>query len=165
MKEPNQEPSQQREQLLREIEQLARRALFGSISETYRTCGTPGCGCHRNGPKHGPHLYVSYRGDQGKTTGYYVPKAIQAEVRASIEAWSQLQDRLRRLARLNKEPLTATTRRKKRTFATSSSYVGDTDWYDTLLLGIPSPSRDLAAPQERQTMRASTGNRHNVRQI
>ncbi len=121
MKEPNQEPSQQREQLLREIEQLARRALFGSISETYRTCGTPGCGCHRNGPKHGPHIYVSYRGDKGKTTGYYVPKAIQAEVRASIEAWGQLQDCLRRLAQLNKERLTATTRRKKQTFATGSS--------------------------------------------
>src|SRR3989442_1313144 len=71
MKEPIQEPEQQREQLLREIEQLARRALFGSISETYRTCGTRGCGCHRDGPKHGPHLYVSYRGDKGKTTGYY----------------------------------------------------------------------------------------------
>src|SRR5207247_4775372 len=40
------------------------------------------------------------------------PKAIHAEVRASIEAWGQLQDRLRRLARLNKERLTATTRRK-----------------------------------------------------
>ena len=115
------EPEQQREQLLREIEQLARRALFGTISETYRTCGTPGCGCHRNGPKHGPHLYVSYRGDKGKTTGYYVPKAIQGEVRASIEAWGQLQDRLRRLAQLNKERLTATTPRKKRTFATGYS--------------------------------------------
>src|SRR5213076_3176277 len=121
MKEPNQKPEQQREQLLREIDQLARRALFGSISETYRTCGTPGCGCHLNGPKHGPHLYVSYQGQKGKTTGYYVPKIIQAEVRASIEAWSQLQDRLRRLAQMNRERLIATAPRKKRTFATASS--------------------------------------------
>jgi hypothetical protein len=35
-----------RDQLLRQIEQLARRALFGTISETYRTCGSPGCRCH-----------------------------------------------------------------------------------------------------------------------
>ena len=72
-------------------------------------------------PSTGPLLYVSYRGDKAKTTGYYVPKAIQADVRASIEAWGQLQDRLRRLAQLNKERLTATARRKKRTFATGSN--------------------------------------------
>ena len=120
MKQPPQDP-EAREQLLREIEQLARRALFGTISETYRTCGTPGCRCHRRGPKHGPHLYVSYQGQKGKTTGYYVPKVIQAEVRASIEAWSQLQDRLRHLAQMNRERLFAMAPRKKRTFATGSS--------------------------------------------
>src|SRR5205823_14980701 len=69
----------------------SRRALFGTISETYRTCGTPGCRCHRKGPKHGPHLYVSYQGQKGKTTGYYVPKVIQAEVRRSEEHTSELQ--------------------------------------------------------------------------
>jgi hypothetical protein len=120
MKQPSQDP-EAREQLLREIEQLARRALFGTISETYRTCGTPGCRCHRKGPKHGPHLYVSYQGEKGKTTGYYVPKAIQAEVRASIDAWGQLQDRLRRLAQMNRERLIVMASRKKQTFATGSS--------------------------------------------
>lgn len=122
MKSPlSQNVEQSRQQLLRQIEQLARRALFGTISETYRTCGTPGCSCHRNGPKHGPHLYVSYRGDKGKTTGYYVPKAIQQEVREGIESWSQLQDQLRQLAQLNRERLMAAAPQKKRTFATGSN--------------------------------------------
>lgn len=120
MKETLHKSDSQREQLLREIEPLARKALFGTISETYRTCGTPGCSCHRKGPKHGPHLYVSYRGQKGKTTGYYVPKSVQAEVRAGIEAWSQLQDRFRQVAQLNKERLIV-ARSKKRTFATGSS--------------------------------------------
>src|SRR5260370_9243594 len=108
MKQTPQDP-EPREQLLREIEQLARRALFGTISETYRTCGTPGCRCHRKGPKHCPHLYISYQGQKGKTTGYYVPKAIQAEGRASIEPGSQLQDRLHRLPQLTRERLPPTT--------------------------------------------------------
>src|SRR5436190_2595992 len=108
MKSPrSQNAEQSRQELLRQIEQLARRALFGTISETYRTCGTPGCRCHRKGPKHGPHLYVSYQGERGKTTGYYVPKAIHAEVRAGIQAWSQLQGRLRCLAQMNRERLIA----------------------------------------------------------
>jgi len=42
-----------RQKLLSEIERLAEVAIFGTLSETYRTCGTPGCHCHKGGPKHG----------------------------------------------------------------------------------------------------------------
>src|SRR2546430_11454873 len=66
------ESSAQRRKLLSEIERLAEVAIFGTLSETYRTCGSPGCHCQTGGPKHGPHLNISYRGEKGKTTGYYV---------------------------------------------------------------------------------------------
>jgi hypothetical protein len=56
--------------LLRQIRQLAQGAIYGSLSETYRRCGNPDCRCHHGGPKNGPHLYISYRGKSGKTTGY-----------------------------------------------------------------------------------------------
>ena len=92
-----------RQRLLEEIELLARRAIHGTLSESYRTCGNPRCRCHAQGPKHGPHLYISYRGEGGKTSGYYVPKAAQSEVRRGVEAWSQLQILLRQLSALNKE--------------------------------------------------------------
>src|SRR5207302_4482493 len=36
-----------RDALLRRLSQLARRALFGTLSETYRTCGRPGCRCQQ----------------------------------------------------------------------------------------------------------------------
>jgi hypothetical protein len=111
MKEKPPQAEQQRQELLREVEPLARRALIGTISETYRTCGTPTCRCHHGGPKHGPHMYVSYRGPKGKTTGYYVPQSFHQEVRAGIDAWAQLQDRLRQIAQLNRERL-ATKRRR-----------------------------------------------------
>lgn len=99
---PSAQPDRRRE-LLEEITKLAEVAIFGTISETYRTCGTPGCRCKGPGPKHGPHLYVSYRGSAGKTTGFYVPKAAQADVRAGVAAWATLQERLRELAELTKE--------------------------------------------------------------
>ena len=92
-----------RRKLLDDIERLATVAVFGTLSETYRTCGHAGCRCHGPGPKHGPHLYVSYRGLAGKTTGYYVPQAAHAAVRRGIEAWRALQERLRELAELNKQ--------------------------------------------------------------
>jgi hypothetical protein len=64
------EGAAQRRKLLGEIERLAEIAVFGSLSETYRTCGRAGCHCQGDGPKHGPHPNVSYRGEKGKTTGY-----------------------------------------------------------------------------------------------
>lgn len=109
----NKEALSTRQRLLEEIEQLARRAIHGTLSESYRTCGNPRCRCHHQGPKHGPHLYVSYHGESGKTTGYYVPKAAESKVRRGVEAWIQLQTQLRQLSALNKERALETARVKK----------------------------------------------------
>ena len=96
-------PRDRRTELLAEIVQLAEVAIYGTLSETYRTCGSTGCRCHGRGPKHGPHLQISYRSEAGKTTGYYVPKAAQEEIRAGVAAWQTLQLRLRELGELTKE--------------------------------------------------------------
>lgn len=90
--------------MLRRLSRRARRALFGTLSETYRTCGRPGCRCHQ-GHKHGPHLYVSFRGSQGATTGYYVPQALGEKMREGVAAWQELQQVLRELAEANRERL------------------------------------------------------------
>src|SRR2546423_15080357 len=95
--------SAQRRKLINEIQRLAEVAVFGTLSETYRTCGRPGCHCQRGGPKHGPHLNVSYRGDNGKTTGYYVPKGAEAATRDGVAPWQRLQRCMRELAELNTE--------------------------------------------------------------
>ena len=93
------------EALLRRLSRLARRSLFGTLSETYRTCGRPGCRCHQ-GHKHGPHLYVSFRGPNG-TSGYYVPQILAEPMRAGVAAWQELQEGLRELAELNRQRLWA----------------------------------------------------------
>ena len=97
--------SSRREKIIETISRLAPEAIFGTASESYRTCGNAACRCHGEGPKHGPHLYVSYRGDAGKTTGYYVPKAAHAEIRRGIECWRKIQELLRELADINKDEI------------------------------------------------------------
>ena len=92
--------------LLRRLLPLARRALFGTLSATYRTCGRAGCHCQA-GAKHGPHLYVSFRGPAGTTAGYYVPQALGPRVRTGVAAWQALQAQLRELAELNRRQLWA----------------------------------------------------------
>jgi hypothetical protein len=100
---PARESSVQRRKLLDEIRSLADIAVFGTLSETYRTCGHAGCHCQQGGPKHGPHLNISYRGEKGKTTGYYVPQAAEQATREGVAAWQKLHACLRELAELNKE--------------------------------------------------------------
>ena len=99
-------PRRTRDALLRRLLPLARRAIFGTLSETYRTCGRAGCHCQA-GRKHGPHLYMSFRGSAGTTTGYYVPQALGPRVRIGVAAWQELQARLRELAEVNRRQLWA----------------------------------------------------------
>jgi len=109
-----QELTGRRRKLLFEIQRLAEVAIFGTLSTTYRTCGHPGCHCQGSGPKHGPHLNVSYRGEEGKTTGYYVPQVAQQAMRQGAAAWEKLQNRLRQLAELNKEQILQQARENRR---------------------------------------------------
>jgi hypothetical protein len=39
-----------RRKLLQEVARLAEVAVFGTLSETYRTCGNTGCHCRSGGP-------------------------------------------------------------------------------------------------------------------
>lgn len=91
-----------RAKLLEQVQLLAQVAIFGNATETYRTCGTASCRCHHGGPKHGPHMYISFRGD-GQTRNTYVPKEAQQAVLDGVEAWKQMQAALRELADMNKE--------------------------------------------------------------
>ena len=102
-----------RDEFVREIACLSRKAIFGTLSESYRTCGSSRCRCHSGGPKHGPHLHVSYRGAHGRTTGYYVPKAAQRRIQEGVAAWQQLQDVLKELAELNRERAIEESRRTR----------------------------------------------------
>jgi len=91
---------------------LSRVAIFGTLSETFRVCGSPGCRCHGPGPKHGPYLTISYR-SEGKTTGFSVPRDAEAAIRNGVEAWQTLQTRLKELAEENKKCLLEEARARR----------------------------------------------------
>jgi hypothetical protein len=97
--------------LLKRIGELAEQMIFGSLAESYRTCGNPGCRCHHGGAKHGPYLAVTSRSG-GKTAGYHVPAAASEEVRAGVEAWHAVQDCLRELAEMNKDSILSRAKQK-----------------------------------------------------
>ena len=92
-----------RQKLLQKVAELAEVAVFGSLDDNYRRCGSPSCKCHHGGPKHGPFLHVTYRGSSGKTEGYHVLKDAEDDIRAGVAAWRELQTKLKELAQMNKE--------------------------------------------------------------
>lgn len=92
--------------LRRELVRLTSQILFGTVSERYTTCGKSTCRCAR-GERHGPVVPVSYRGPDGKTTGYSVPQAWVDSVRAGVAAWHRAQAIARTLADRNRARLMA----------------------------------------------------------
>lgn len=89
---------------LEELVQLAEIMVQGSFSRTYRTCGTPGCRCHR-GEKHGPHTYLTFRTPKGRYTSLYVPQSEHARFREAVSAWSRFKELAAELAQENRERL------------------------------------------------------------
>ncbi len=77
-----------REALIPQLVQAAGSMLQGSLSETTRTCGRPGCRCQR-GERHGPHTYLTFKTPAGRSTALYVPAARVREARAGITAWQR----------------------------------------------------------------------------
>jgi len=105
---------QRRNKAIERLLELAPQMLFGSSSQTYRTCGNPNCRCHSTGPKHGPHVYVNYKGEDGRTTGYYVPQALQERVQGGLAAWREFQALSKQIAQLNREIMDAERPGKRR---------------------------------------------------
>jgi hypothetical protein len=83
--------SRTRKTLLPKLQRLAATAVQGGLSETTRTCGNPTCACHQDpGRRHGPHLYLTFRTPDGRSSALYVPREHEPTVRKAVQAWAQL---------------------------------------------------------------------------
>jgi hypothetical protein len=87
--------------------------IQGSFSRTKRTCGQPGCRCHR-GELHGPHTYLTFKTAEGRSRSLYVPKAEEAQFEEAMAAWRRFWDIAVELARGNREELVRRRKSRKR---------------------------------------------------
>lgn len=93
-----------RQRALEQLLQNAEIMIQGSLSQTMRTCGNPNCHCHR-GEKHGPHTYLTFRKDEGRSSGLYVPKEELSKFQKGIAAWKRFRELTARLAWENREQI------------------------------------------------------------
>lgn len=93
-----------RERMLDRLLQAAEVMLQGSLSQTTRTCGRPGCRCRR-GERHGPHTYLTFRTPEGRSSSLYVPPAELADFHQAVAAWERFWTLATELARGNREEI------------------------------------------------------------
>lgn len=93
-----------REKLLDGLIEAAQLMLQGSLSETTRTCGRPGCRCQR-GERHGPHTYLTFRTPEGRSSSLYVPPAELPPFRQAVAAWERFWKLATEISRRNREEI------------------------------------------------------------
>jgi hypothetical protein len=96
--------SMTRAALLRRLTRLAETMVQGGLSETTRTCGNPTCHCHQ-GQRHGPHLYLTFRTPEDRSSALYIPRPAEAEVRRAVQAWAAFWETGVALSHLNRQAL------------------------------------------------------------
>jgi len=101
--------------LLQSFQNLGEKALPGTLVEVMMRCGKAACGC-RTDPsrRHGPHLYLKYRNEEGRQTALYIPRSHEREVRRAVEAWSKMRVALAQLGLENRKALQKKLRERPR---------------------------------------------------
>jgi hypothetical protein len=100
--------------LFLKLQRLATTAVQGGLSETTRTCGNPTCACHQDpARRHGPHLYLTFRAPDGRSSALYVPREHEPAVRKAVEDWAQLWETIVEISHRNREALRRSLRRRE----------------------------------------------------
>jgi hypothetical protein len=101
--------------LSQRFQKLGEMALPGTLVEVMMRCGKAACGC-RNDPsrRHGPHLYLKYRNEEGRQTALYIPRSHEREVRKAVEAWSKMREAMTQLGQENRKALAKKLRSRPR---------------------------------------------------
>jgi len=102
-------------QWLRDFQSLGEMAVPGTLVEVMLRCGKATCGC-RNDPsrRHGPHLYLKYRDEEGRQRALYIPRSHEREVRKAVEAWSKMREAMAHLGSENRKALAKKLRQRRR---------------------------------------------------
>jgi hypothetical protein len=96
------------------LQRLATTAIQGGLSETTRTCGNSACACHQDpARRHGPHLYLTFRAPDGRSSALYVPREHGPTVRKAVEDWAQLWETIVEISHRNRAALGRSMRRRE----------------------------------------------------
>lgn len=87
--------NRQRERVLQHLDVLA-----GTVVQSYRSCGKPGCSC-QDGHRHGPYYLLTWS-EGGRTRSHHIPREKLSEVRRLARNYQLARQALRKLGEFNR---------------------------------------------------------------
>ena len=101
--------------LLQRLQTLGENAVPGTLTEVMLRCGKTACGCRTDPNRlHGPHLYLKFRNEEGRSTSLYIPRSHEREVRRGVEAWSKMREAVAQLGNQNRKALARKLRQRRK---------------------------------------------------
>ena len=86
-----------------------------TVSRSYHVCDNPRCKrCRKEGGKHGPFLYATYKDERRKTHTFYVPVGVEHLVEEAHKAWGDFKEIGRRIGEINREILKLQLQERRR---------------------------------------------------
>ena len=95
---------QKRQTLLDELGAIDGRILRGSIVESFKKCGKPGCKCEK-GIGHGPKHIMTINFPKHRPEHDYIPLAYVQQVTEYVANYHQLKDIVEQICAINREIL------------------------------------------------------------
>ena len=93
-----------RQELLDELGAIDGKILRGSIVESFKKCGKPGCKCEK-GIGHGPKHTMTINFPKRKPEHDYIPLDYVNKVREYVANYHQLKDIIEQICAINREIL------------------------------------------------------------
>jgi hypothetical protein len=93
-----------RQELLQELNAFDGKILRGSLIETYKKCGKPGCKCE-TGTGHGPKHSITINFPKQKPENDYIPLEYVTQVKEYLDNYHQFKEVLEQICAINREIL------------------------------------------------------------
>ena len=93
-----------RQDLLNQLSAIDGKILRGSIIESYKKCGKPGCKCE-NGIGHGPKHSMTINFPKRRPEHDYIPLQYVTQVKEFVSNYHQLKEVIEQICAINREIL------------------------------------------------------------
>jgi hypothetical protein len=93
-----------RQDLIDQLKIFDGKILRGSIIESYKKCGKPGCKC-ATGTGHGPKYSMTVNFPKRKPENDYIPLGYIAQVKEYVSGYHRLKEIIEQICMINRELL------------------------------------------------------------
>jgi hypothetical protein len=93
-----------RQELISKLSTIDGKILRGSIIESYKKCGKPGCKCEK-GVGHGPKHSMTINFPKRKPEHDYIPLEYVTQVKEYVSNYHQFKDIIEQICAINREIL------------------------------------------------------------